>query len=85
MFISKKYQDDLKDFPINIEWRITLTKDPKGLTRGNTTYFGPSMGLMKNGAYGIEFEKKNHGGLVIREGSWFQDKMSGKGSAYYIP
>jgi hypothetical protein len=40
---------------------------------------------MKNGTYGIEFEKKNNGGLVIREGSWFQDKMNGKGSTYYIP
>jgi hypothetical protein len=49
------------------------------------TYFGPMIGSMKNGNYGISFEKKPNGCLVIREGSWKQDKMNGKGSSYYIP
>ena len=85
MSISRKYQDYLKEFPINIEWRITLTKDSEGFARDNTTYFGPMIGSMKNGNYGISFEKKPNGSLVIREGSWRQDKMNGKGSAYFIP
>lgn len=48
-------------------------------------YFGPLAGSMKNGGYGISFEKKYNGHLVIKEGSWKKDKLSGKGSAYYIP
>lgn len=68
-----------------MEWRITLTKDLEGFVRDNTTYFGPMIGSMKHGNYGISFQKKNNGGLIIREGSWRQDKMNGKGSAYFIP
>lgn len=55
MSIARKYQDYLKEFPINIEWRITLTKDLEGFVRDNTTYFGPMIGSMKNGNYGISF------------------------------
>jgi hypothetical protein len=39
---------------------------------------------MKNGPYGISFENKVNGGLVIREGGWRQDRLNGKGSTYYI-
>ena len=85
MSIGKKYNDYLKGFPINIEWRITITKDLEGFTRDNTMYFGPRLGSMKHGAYGICFEKQSNGCLVIREGEWKQDRFDGKGSAYYIP
>ena len=85
MSVGKKYHEFLKDFPINIEWRITLTKDLEGFVRDNITYFGPRLGSMKNGSYGINFERHYNGSLVIKEGEWKEDKLNGKGSAYYIP
>ena len=66
MSISKKFHEFLKDFPIDIEWRINLTKDLEGFVRDNLTYYGPRLGSMKNGSYGICFDKQSNGGLVIR-------------------